>query len=80
MEKVNAEIRNQYIIGAFKNNGEIRAYIGEGYFAPLEVDFAFMKIREKIKELTYFDYPNDDNGTLKITVSFFTDTSIKSHV
>ena len=80
MEKVNAEIRNQYIIGAFKNNGEIRAYIGEGYFAPLEVDFAFMKIREKIKELTYFDYPNDDNRTLILTVSFFKNTSIKSHI
>lgn len=80
MQKVNAETRNQYIIGALKEDGEIRAFIEEGYFAPLEVDFAFTKIRQKLKELSYFDYPTFENGNLRITVSFFKDTSIKPHV
>lgn len=80
MLKVDAEIQNQYIIGAFKKDAELSAYIGEGYFASLEVDFAFTKIREKLKELTYYDYPSFDNGTLKITVSFFKDTSINPQV
>lgn len=80
MLKVDAEIQNQYIIGAFKEDGELSAYIGEGYFAPLEFDFAFTKIKEKLKELTYYDYPSFDNGTLKITVSFFKDTSINPQV
>jgi hypothetical protein len=80
MQKKDDDTRNQYIIGAFKEDGELRVYIGEGYFASLEVDFAFTKIRQKLKELSYYDYPSLDNGTLKITVSFFKDTSIKPYV
>jgi len=80
VKKVIAPTRNKYIIGANKNAGEISAYIEEGYFTPMETDFAFTKIRQKLIELSNFDYISDDNGTLKITVNFYKDTSINTQV
>ena len=80
MRKVTAEISNKYTIGANKNAGEIKAYIEEGFFTPMETDIAFTKIRQKLKELANFDYISTESGTLKIIVNFYKDTSIRTHV
>lgn len=79
-KRVSGETRNKYIIGANKSARELNSYIEEGHFTPMETEFAFIKIRQKLTELSYYDYVSNEIGTLKIIVSFFKDTSIKTHV
>ncbi len=74
------KIRNQYVIGAKKINGQIQAYIKDGYYAPIEVSMAYDKVRQKLDEIQFIEFMTNESGEMEITVSFFEDASSKIQV
>ena len=66
----NDDIINQFKVNIFKKNGIISGGVENGYFSPIEIELAFMKIRDEIEELEKVFFPIKENGTAFILIDF----------
>jgi hypothetical protein len=73
---IEGETKNIFVVKAIKVIDETKISIQEGYFSPLEIDFAFSRINQKLNELKYFDFNSFDNGQLMISVPFYKDSKL----
>jgi len=71
--KIEGRVRNKYVINAIKRGENYAAQAEDGFFSIMEVDFAFMKIRQKLDKIKYDDFLVKSNGSLKISVIFCVD-------
>lgn len=69
----NDDIINQFKVNIFKKDGLVSGGVENGYFSPIEIELAFMKIRDKIEELDGSFFPIKDNGTAFILIDFLND-------
>lgn len=66
------EVSNQIKINIIKSNGNIRGGIESGFYSPIELELAFLKIREKIEEQRFRYFPIKENGTAFILFDLLT--------
>jgi len=66
----NDEVQNQFKINIFKKDGQISGNYEDGYYSPIEIEIAFMKIRDKIEKLEGYYFPSKPKGKAFIMVDF----------
>jgi hypothetical protein len=66
----NDEVRDQFKINIFKENGQIYGKPEDGYYSPAEIDIAFTRIREAIDSVKGQEYLSSTDGTAFIMVDF----------
>jgi len=69
----NDEVRDQFKINIFKQNGQMSGKPENGYYSPAQIDIAFMKIRDKIETIKGNYFPSKPDGTAFIMVDFLND-------
>lgn len=65
------EVSDQFKINIFKEKGRISGKPEDGFFSPAQIDIAFNRIRDKIKDLDIEEYTSTTkDGTAFIMVDF----------
>lgn len=64
------QIRDQFKVNIYKENGQISGNSEEGNYSPAQIEIAFMRIRDKIEEFEDNIFPIKPNGTAFIIVDF----------
>ena len=67
------EVRDQFKVNIFKEDGRIFGKPEDGFFSPAQIQIAFQKIREEIRALEGQEYVDRPNGTAFIMVDFIKD-------
>ncbi|WP_139135345.1 hypothetical protein [Roseivirga sp. 4D4] len=64
------EVRDQFKINIFKENGRISGKPEDGFFSPAQIEIAFQIIKDEIKALKGQEYVERQDGTAFIMVDF----------
>jgi hypothetical protein len=63
-------VREQFKINIFKENGEIWGGAEEGMFSLAEIEMSIMLVQDRIKEESFSSYPSKLKGSAFIMVDF----------